>query len=95
MGFAYYSERCGIMEPHHHAEETVYIVDCKGGSVRYGKDINSLNNKMELEPGMILHFKELEWHVFEFNPKGFVDIIFFYGQIHNIRPEEILKMTEN
>jgi hypothetical protein len=91
MGFAYYSKECGIMEPHYHAEETVYIIDAKSSWVRYGKKKNTLKEKIYLEPGMTLHFNELEWHVFEFEPDGFVDIIFFYGQVRNIRPEEILK----
>jgi hypothetical protein len=48
-------------------------------------------NKVILEAGMVLHFDPLEWHVFEFEADGYVDIIFFYGQVTNIRPEEMLK----
>ena len=29
MGFAYYSTESGVMQPHHHAEETVYIITAK------------------------------------------------------------------
>jgi len=31
MGFDHYSEECGEMEPHHHAEETVYLLNAKDG----------------------------------------------------------------
>jgi hypothetical protein len=43
VGFARYSAQSGPMEPHHHAEETIYVVDARdrlrpsgdgGGSVR-------------------------------------------------------------
>ena len=88
MGFATYSEESGPMEPHHHAEEIVYILFAKDGWVRYGPGKNDLLKRAELEPGMTLHIPALMWHVFEFNEGGHVDIIFFYGQVDNIRPEE-------
>lgn len=91
MGFASYSEEYGIMKPHHHAEETVYIIDAKNSWARCGTKENQLEEKINLSPGMILHFDELEWHVFEYGSGGFVDIIFFYGQVKNIRPEEIME----
>lgn len=91
MGFARYSEKSGKMEPHRHAEEVVYIIDAKDGWVRHGDTIERLGEKRGLSAGMTLHFKELEWHVFEYEKNGFVDIIFIYGQVDNIRPEEILK----
>ena len=89
IGFGKYCAQAGPMEPHNHAEETVYIVDAKDGWVRYGGEPDSLLHKMALEPGMTLHFDELEWHVFEYGEGGFVEIIFIYGQTENIRPEEI------
>jgi len=95
MGFAYYSEKCGIMKPHHHAEEIVYIIDAKNSWVRYGPKENQLGEKIILKPSMILHFDELEWHVFGYDSGGFVDIIFFYGQVNNIRPEEIYEKNKN
>ena len=90
MGFAQYSDQSGPMEPHHHAEEIVYILSTKDGWVRMGDSPDQLGRPVELEAGMTLHFPPLEWHVFEFRPGGHVDIIFFYGQVDNIRPEEIL-----
>jgi len=90
MGFVRYSAEYGSMEPHQHAEETLFILDAKDGWVRFGESKNNLKEKIFLQPGMILHIPELEWHVFGFEQGGFVDAIFFYGQVENIRPEEII-----
>lgn len=89
MGFARYSEESGPMEPHHHAEEIVYILAARDGWLRYGPAKDALPHRVRLEPGMILHVPALEWHVFEYDKGGMVDIIFYYGQVDNIRPEEI------
>lgn len=91
MGFAHYSAESGPMEPHHHAEETIYTIDAKDGWLRYGPEKDKLDKKVSLEPGMVLHAPELEWHVFEYAEGGYVDIIFIYGQVENILPEEIMK----
>lgn len=94
MGFATYSEESGPMEPHNHAEEICYILSSQSGFLRKGPEKDRLDEKIPLEPGMTLHIPPLEWHVFEFEPGGHVDIIFFYGQVENIRPEEV-KSTGN
>ena len=91
MGYARYSQESGPMEPHQHAEEVVYILSSKDGYVREGHHPHQLGEQIPLESGMTLHVPELEWHVFEFDPGGHVDIIFIYGQVDNIRPEEIQK----
>lgn len=90
MGFAHYSAASGPMEPHHHAEETVYIIDARDGWVRWGHQKDQLGEPVRLEPGMTLHIPELEWHVFEYGEGGYIDITFFYGQVDNIQPEEIV-----
>ena len=90
MGFATYSERSGAMEPHHHAEEIVYILSAKDGWVRFGSEHDELGPPILLKAGMTLHIPPLEWHVFEYGEGGHVDIIFFYGQVDNIRPEEMV-----
>ena len=36
-----------------------------------------------------MHFPELEWHVFGYDEGGFLDALCIYGQVTNIRPEEI------
>ena len=89
MGYALYSDKSGPMEPHHHAEEIVHIISSENGWVRKGSHKDKLGDAIPLEAGMTLHFPPLEWHVFEFEPGGHVDIIFFYGQVDNIRPEEM------
>jgi hypothetical protein len=88
MGFGYYSSASGPMEPHQHAEEICYILDAKNSWVRYGALGDGLKDKFDLLPGMILHIPEMELHVFEFSDDGYVDLIFFYGQVDGIRPEE-------
>ncbi len=89
LGFARYAEDYGPMEPHQHAEEALFIIDVKDGWVRFGDGPNSLGEPVMLEPGMILHLPELEWHVFGCGKGGYVEVLFFYGQVDNIRPEEI------
>lgn len=83
MGFAHYSAESGPMAPHRHAEEIVYILSAQDGWTRYGgvgDEPNELGEPVTLEAGMTLHFPENEWHVFEFDEGGHVDIIFFYSQ---------------
>ena len=89
MGFAHYSDESGPMEPHNHAEEIVHILSAKNGWARIGSAKDDLGRPINLESGMTLHFPPLEWHVFEFEPGGHVDIIFIYGQVDKIRPEEM------
>ncbi|MDA8217397.1 MAG: hypothetical protein M0Z94_07235 [Dehalococcoidales bacterium] len=89
MGFARYSAESGRMEPHRHAEETIYVVGAHDASVRFGPAQDQLGKPVPLHTGTTLHFGELEWHVFEYGEEGFVDVIFFYGQVDNIRPEEM------
>jgi len=86
VGFAHYSEESGPMQPHQHAEEVVYVTDAKDGYVRYGSSPDKLGPRLRLEKGMTLHTPELEWHVFEYGPGGYVDIIFYYAQVDNIFP---------
>jgi hypothetical protein len=87
VGFGHYSAESGMMEPHRHAEESVFIIASQKGIVRYGGDKDSLLHSLLLAPGMLLHIPEMEWHVFEYEEGGFVDILFIYGQVTDIRPE--------
>jgi len=83
MGFAHYSAESGRMEPHRHAEEVVLILGCKNGWIRFGgfgDRPEEMREPFTLEEGMILHIPESEWHVFEYEENGYVDIAFFYGQ---------------
>ncbi len=88
VGFAYYSAESGPMEPHQHAEETIYVVDARDGWVAFGPEKNSLPQRFPLEAGMVLHIPEMEWHAFQYEQDGFVDVMFIYGQSDNIRPED-------
>jgi len=94
MGFARHSGWSGRGEPHRHAEEVAYILSTKDGWVRYGASPDHLGSPVALEAGMTLHFAEMEWHAFELGAGGHVDAIFFYGQVDNIRPEDITKSQE-
>ena len=58
VGFGHYSAESGIMEPHRHAEESVFIVASQKGIVRYGGEKDSLLHSQPLEPGMLLHIPE-------------------------------------
>ncbi len=80
MGFARYSQESGPMEPHHHAEEIVYVLSVKDGWVRCGEQPDRVNQIIPLEAGMVLHVPALEWHAFEFEDGGHVDLLFFYGK---------------
>lgn len=88
VGFARYCAEAGPMDPHHHAEESVFIVESVTGRVRFGPTPECAAGTRELTPGMLLHFPENEWHVFEYDEGGHVLIVFIYGQVANIRPEE-------
>jgi hypothetical protein len=82
MGFARYSAESGPMDPHRHVEEIVYILESEAGYTRhggFGDTPNELGARIALEPGMTLHFPAKEWHVFEFDEGGHVEIIFFYS----------------
>ena len=87
-GYARYAAEYGPMEPHRHAEETLYVVGAERGWVRFGPAPDSLGPRVDLEAGMILHVPELEWHAFGFEPGGFVEVVFFYATVDNIRPEQ-------
>ena len=91
VGYAIYSAVSGPMEPHRHAEETVIVFACDRAYARRGESPEAMEERVVLQVGDVMHFDELEWHVFEYDEGGSLEIIFIYGQTENIRPEEILK----
>ncbi len=91
MGFAHYSDESGPMQPHQHAEEIVYVLDAQDGWVEKGDDPARLSEPIPIQAGLTLHIPPLEWHVFRWEPGGRLDILFFYGQVDHIRPEEGVK----
>lgn len=90
VGYADYCAEAGQMIPHNHAEEAVFIIRSEKGYVRCGNDQNNLGERIPLEAGMLLHIPALEWHVFEHDQGGRIEIIFIYGQVDHIRPEEVV-----
>lgn len=89
VGFGRYSAESRPMEPHHHAEEVIFVVDAMDAWVRFGPGQDQLGERIPLEPGMVLHNPALEWHMFGYETDGFADLLFVYGQVEGIRPEEI------
>jgi hypothetical protein len=79
IGFARYNADAGPMEPHKHAEESIYILDAQDGWAEFGPANDKLPNKVMLTRGMVLHVPENEWHVFRYAEGGFVDILFVYA----------------
>ena len=94
MGFARYSDESGPMQPHHHAEEIVLVLSSDRSVVSYGPNRKQLGAPIPLTVGTVLHIPGLEWHVFEHEAGGHLDIAYFYGQVDNIRPEDRLEPTE-
>ena len=89
VGTALYADEFGPMEPHHHAEESVYVLDADRAWVSWGPGPDDLPNRVDLEAGVVLNTPALEWHVFEWAPGGHVEILWIYGQVDNIRPEDM------
>ncbi len=89
VGTARYSDDSGPMAPHQHAEECIVVLAARGARVRYGLAPDDLPTVISLEAGLVLHIPELEWHVFEWDAGGHADCIVIYGQVDNIRPEDI------
>ncbi|HEX9115529.1 MAG TPA: hypothetical protein VGA61_05640 [Anaerolineae bacterium] len=82
-GWATYSARSGPMQPHHHAEEVVVVLSTDRSYARYGGNGEApteLGPRLPLEVGMVLHFPAMEWHVFEYEEGGHLDIMFYYSQ---------------
>jgi len=90
VSFATYSAESGPMEPHNHAEETVVVLSAIKCYVKRGPAKDNLNEHFVLQVGDVMHFEELEWHVFGYEEGGHLDALCIYGQVDNIRPEEIL-----
>ncbi len=89
VAFARYSDASGPMEPHRHAEETIVVLAARDARVRYGPQPGDLPHTIAMEPGLVLHIPELEWHVFTWDAGGYADCLVIYGQVDNIRPEDI------
>ena len=91
VSYCHYSAESGPMAPHNHAEESVVVLDAKDAYVKWGKGPDDLEFKQYLHKDDLMHFPELEWHVFGYDEGGYLDALCIYGQVTNIRPEEITK----
>ena len=80
IGYCRYRAEAGPMEPHMHAEETVQILSSDRAWVRFGPEKDNLPNKVLLEKDMTLHIPAREWHVFEYEEGGSLEILFIYGE---------------
>ena len=69
----------GPMTPHAHAEECMYILDCKDAWILSGPSQDDMPDRAELEPGMVISMPAAEWHVFRYKEGGFVEILYCYG----------------
>ena len=88
MGCARFDKNLGDMIPHSHAEEGMYIIDCAKAYARFGDSAETLGERIPLEAGMIMWAPEGEWHVFEFDDGGFLDIVFCLPSEKDfVRPE--------
>jgi hypothetical protein len=88
FGVTRFSGDTGIMEPHRHAEEVVYVIKSEGGFFRCGEAQDELI-KYPLEDGMIIRFEDMELHSFECEEGGYLDVAFFYATVENIRKEGV------
>ena len=79
IGYCRYCAEAGPMEPHMHAEETVQILSSDRAWERFGPSKDDLPNKILLEKDMTLHIPPREWHVFEYEEGGSLEILFIYG----------------
>ena len=89
VGTARYADEFGPMAPHNHAEETVYVLEADRAWVRWGPSADDLPERIDLEAGVVINTPALEWHVFEWEPGGHIELLFIYGQVDHIRPEDM------
>lgn len=89
LGWARFAGEYGPMEPHCHAEESMIVVDVKNGYIRIGESKENLGARIPLKKDMVLHMPASKWHVFECDEGGYLEIVYFYGQADNIRPEKV------
>lgn len=89
VGTARYADEFGPMEPHQHAEETVVVLEADRAWVRWGPGQEDLPNRIDLEAGLVINTPAWEWHAFEWEAGGHAEILAIYGQVDDIRPEDV------
>lgn len=89
-GYATFAPKYGVMKPHYHENEIMYIVEAKDAFVRFGDSPDNMVKRYELHAGEIIRARNGEWHIFEFSDEtGFLDIIPFFAvpMCHTIEAE--------
>lgn len=81
-----YCARAGKMQPHRHIEESVFVTECDRAWVRYGSTEACADGKVMLEEGMVMHFPDWEWHVFEYEEGGMLKLVCFYASTEDRTP---------
>lgn len=80
FGFARFSPKHGVMKPHHHEREWIYVLDASKAVARYGDTFDGMDSLRALRPGDFLRFEQGECHVFEFeDDEGYLDILWGFG----------------
>lgn len=78
-----YSRKYGPMIPVHHAEETIVVLRSDQAWVEWGGFSDEMPEefpgRQELAAGDILHFPDLEWHVFRFPEDGSLTVASIYA----------------
>lgn len=87
LGMAEFSTDIGPMTPHRHDEEGIYVLEAENCYTRCGDCVENFFEPKKIEPGMFLLYGKDEWHVFEFQGKGYLKIIFFFATGDLKRPE--------
>ena len=67
FGRTMFTRKYGIMEPHCHAEEIIYVLEAKKAHFRYGATEECLDGDVIMESDHVYHIGVGEWHVFEFD----------------------------
>jgi mannose-6-phosphate isomerase-like protein (cupin superfamily) len=76
-GIARYAAEYGALEPHVHGEEVCYVISADRGRVRFGESREKMDQVLSLETGMLIHAPAGEWHVFEYDQGGHIEIVYF------------------
>lgn len=79
IGYCRYCAQAGPMSPHVHREEVVQVLSADRAWVRFGPSADELPHKVMLEKDMTLHIPSGQWHVFEYEEGGSLEILFIYG----------------
>ena len=79
-GYARFSLADGMMIPHKHEREIIYVIDAKGCSTRFGTEKERMDQSFKLEAGDLLRYHEGEWHIFDMeDEESYLDIFWLFS----------------